>query len=62
MFFDINFRWDGLFEGKGCIYEVYKDAESIKVDKADPIVLVLLYCYFNFNLIMTKLLILPTCN
>ncbi len=47
-FFDINFRWDGLFEGKECIYKVYKDAESIKVDKADPIVLVLTsYCTYT---------------
>ena len=61
------FRWDGLFEGKGCIYEVYKDAESIKVDKADPIVLVLLYILtllidFNFNLIMTNAFNITYCK
>ena len=39
-FFFFLIRWEGLFQGQGCIYEVYKDPEKLKVDKSDPIMLV----------------------
>ena len=34
-------RWEGLFHGDGCIYEVYGDPEKLKVEKCDPITLVI---------------------
>ena len=31
------FRWEGLFYGPGCVYEVYGEPEKLKVDKLSPI-------------------------
>ncbi|XP_003386786.1 PREDICTED: nuclear factor related to kappa-B-binding protein-like [Amphimedon queenslandica] len=32
-------KWEGLFYGRGCVYEVYVEPEKLKTDKLAPIIL-----------------------